>query len=62
VKLVREPGAGSGEQGAGKKKAGNRDCSKKSKNKKNGPKTENFADVYLNFFNFSKSLDLLPWV
>jgi hypothetical protein len=31
--LVCEPGAGSGEQGAGKKRAGSRDCRKKSRNR-----------------------------
>jgi hypothetical protein len=31
--LAREPGAGSGEQGAGKKRAGSRDCRKKSQNR-----------------------------
>jgi hypothetical protein len=31
--LAREPGAGSGEQGAGIKRAGSRDCRKKSRNR-----------------------------
>jgi hypothetical protein len=31
--LIREPGAGSGEGGAGKKRAGSRDCRKKSRNR-----------------------------
>jgi hypothetical protein len=34
------------EWGAGKKRAGSRDCSKKSKNEKFPPKIEIFADVY----------------
>jgi hypothetical protein len=50
TKLVREPGTGS------------RDCSKKSKNEKNWPKIEFFADVYFKNSNFSENLDLLPWV
>jgi hypothetical protein len=32
MRLAREPGAGSGERGAGKKRAGSRDCRKKSRN------------------------------
>jgi hypothetical protein len=31
--LAREPGAGSGERGAGKKRAGSKDCRKKSRNR-----------------------------
>jgi hypothetical protein len=31
--LAREPGAESGERGAGKKRAGSRDCRKKSRNR-----------------------------
>jgi hypothetical protein len=31
--LAREPGAGSGERGAGKKRVGSRDCRKKSRNR-----------------------------
>jgi hypothetical protein len=31
--LAREPGAGSGERGAGIKRAGSRDCRKKSRNR-----------------------------
>jgi hypothetical protein len=31
--LAREPGVGSGERGAGKKRAGSRDCHKKSRNR-----------------------------
>jgi hypothetical protein len=31
--LAREPGAGSGERGAGKKRARSRDCRKKSRNR-----------------------------
>jgi hypothetical protein len=31
--LAREPGAGSGERGAGIKRAGSRDCHKKSRNR-----------------------------
>jgi hypothetical protein len=31
--LAREPGAGSGKRGAGKKRAGSRDCRKKSRNR-----------------------------
>jgi hypothetical protein len=31
--LAREPGAGSGEQGAGKKRVGSKDCHNKSRNR-----------------------------
>jgi hypothetical protein len=33
MRLARELGAGSGERGAGKKRAGSRDCRKKSRNR-----------------------------
>jgi hypothetical protein len=33
MRLAREPGVGSGEQGTRKKRAGSRDCHKKSKNR-----------------------------
>jgi hypothetical protein len=33
MRLAREPEAGSGEQGAGKERAGSRDCRKKSRNR-----------------------------
>jgi hypothetical protein len=62
TRLARELGAGSGEQGAGKKRAGSRDCSKKSRNGKNGPKIKSFADEFFEHSNFSEYLDLLPWV
>jgi hypothetical protein len=55
MKLVREPGAG-------KKKAGSRDCRKKSKNRKISPKIKKFTYVNFNFLNFSENYDLLPWV
>jgi hypothetical protein len=38
------------EQGAGKKRAGSRDCSKKSKNEKFDQKIESFADVFFKKF------------
>jgi hypothetical protein len=33
MRLACEPGAGSGERGTGKKRAGSRDCRKKSRNR-----------------------------
>jgi hypothetical protein len=50
------------ERGTGKKRAGSRDCSKKSKNEKNPPKIEIFADVNIKNSNFSENLDSLPWI
>jgi hypothetical protein len=51
MRLVCELGAVSGERGAGKKKAGSRDCRKKSKNRKFSSKIEFFIDV--NFKNYN---------
>jgi hypothetical protein len=46
----------------GKKRAGSRDCRKKSKNRQISPKIENFTDVNFQNSNFSENYDLLPWV
>jgi hypothetical protein len=50
------------EPGAGKKRAGSKDCHKKSKNRNFAPKIENFTDVNFKNSNFSEYWDLLPWV
>jgi hypothetical protein len=52
MRLVCELGAVSGEWGAGKKKAGSRDCHKKSKNRIFLSKIEIFIDVNFKNSNF----------
>jgi hypothetical protein len=54
--------AWSGEQVAGKKRAGSKDCYKKSQNKKIPPKIKKIVYIFFLNSNFSENLDLLSWI